>query len=432
MQSFALALLPLAGIASAVHLHPRAQHTSCAPRQTVTTTTTEKVYVTVGAPETPDAPEATPSRSTIDVTSTSTVDIYITITVHPSSHLPYSNHTTSASNQPSSPSSEVAYPTLSVLPTTKLNYTQAFSAVPQSEAARPSASSSGPVQYSPAPGTSATTPASSVVPVQYTPVSSTSSAAPVQYPPVSSTPSSVASASSSAPVEYPPATGASSSAVASASATAQTADQGYSPSTGSKKGEATFYTPDLAGGMCSFKGYTLPSGMFGTALSDSNWEGGADCGVCVSVTGPKGNKITAMIVDQCPGCGPNHLDLFPDAFAKLDDPSKGIINVSWDIVPCGITTPITLKNKEGTSKYWFAMQVMNANLPITKLEVSIDGGVTWKPTTRKPYNFFEQESGFGTDTVDVKVTSSDGKSIIVNDVSIAASTTKAATSNFST
>jgi len=183
--------------------------------------------------------------------------------------------------------------------------------------------------------------------------------------------------------------------------------------------------------MCSFIGYTLPSGIFGTALSDSNWEGGAECGVCVSVTGPKGNKITAMIVDECPGCGPNHLDLFPEAFAKLEDPSKGVIPVSWDIVPCGITTPITLKNKDGTSKYWFAMQVINANVPISKLEVSIDGGVNWKSTTRKPYNFFEQESGFGTDTVDVKVTSTNGQSIIVRDVSIAASSTKAASSNFS-
>ena len=55
---------------------------------------------------------------------------------------------------------------------------------------------------------------------------------------------------------------------------------------------------------------------------------------------------------------------FTDAFAKLADPSKGIINVDWDFVPCGITSPIQLKNKSGTSKFWFSMQVMNANVAV--------------------------------------------------------------------
>jgi rare lipoprotein A (peptidoglycan hydrolase) len=106
---------------------------------------------------------------------------------------------------------------------------------------------------------------------------------------------------------------------------------------GSHVGEATFYGGNTAGGMCSFTGYTIPSNLFGTALSDSNWANAEACGQCVSVTGPSGTKITAMVVDQCPGCGNNHLDLYPDAFKKLADPSKGVINISWDYVPCGIT-----------------------------------------------------------------------------------------------
>jgi len=60
-------------------------------------------------------------------------------------------------------------------------------------------------------------------------------------------------------------------------------------------GEATFYGGNLAGGTCSFSTYTLPAGIYGTALSDSNWENSANCGVCVSATGPNGNTITAMV-----------------------------------------------------------------------------------------------------------------------------------------
>ena len=196
-------------------------------------------------------------------------------------------------------------------------------------------------------------------------------------------------------------------------------------------GEATFYGGTVAGGMCSFTGYTIPSGLLGTALSDANWAGAQSCGACVQVTGSSGTKIIAMVVDQCPGCGNNHLDLFPDAFKKLADPSKGIIPVSWDFVPCGITSPIVLKNKEGTSKWWFAMQVMNSNVRVSKLEVSTDGGKSWKGTTRQPYNYFENSSGFGSDSVDVKITSVNGSSIVVNGVSIQANSLKIASSNFS-
>jgi hypothetical protein len=60
-------------------------------------------------------------------------------------------------------------------------------------------------------------------------------------------------------------------------------------------GQATFYGGNVAGGACSFSTYTLPSSIFGTALSDSNWDDAAECGACISVTGPDGNSITAMV-----------------------------------------------------------------------------------------------------------------------------------------
>tara|TARA_R110002003_G_scaffold95_8_gene7312 strand:- start:33764 stop:34921 length:1158 start_codon:yes stop_codon:yes gene_type:complete len=220
------------------------------------------------------------------------------------------------------------------------------------------------------------------------------------------------------------------SATVPSSETPSPATEADTSAVGSKRGEATFYGGNTAGGMCSFTGYTVPSNLFGTALSDSNWDTAGACGRCVSVTGPSGTKITAMVTDQCPGCGSNHVDLYPDAFAKLADPSKGVINVSWDFVPCGISSPIVLKNKEGTSKFWFSMQVMNTNVGVAKLEVSTDGGASWKATTRQPYNFFENSAGFGSDSVDVKVTSVDGKTVVVKGVSIAAGSTKTAGGNF--
>ena len=59
-------------------------------------------------------------------------------------------------------------------------------------------------------------------------------------------------------------------------------------------GQATFYGGNVQGGACSFSTYTLPAGLYGTALSDSNWADSANCGGCVSVT-YGGKSITAMV-----------------------------------------------------------------------------------------------------------------------------------------
>ncbi|PIG87719.1 cellulase [Aspergillus arachidicola] len=210
-----------------------------------------------------------------------------------------------------------------------------------------------------------------------------------------------------------------STAAPAASATSSsTGSSSSSSSSESNSGEATFYGGNLSGGACSFTGYTLPSNLFGTALGSPRWDNAAECGACVAVTGPNGNTIKAMIVDKCPECDSNHLDLFQSAFTELADISKGVIDITWNYVSCDIDTPLKLKNKEGTSAYWFSMQVVNANEAVTSLEVSTDGGSTWQSTTRSDYNYFENSSGFGTATVDVRVTGKSGKVVTVNNVSV--------------
>jgi len=74
-------------------------------------------------------------------------------------------------------------------------------------------------------------------------------------------------------------------------------------SAASLSGEATFYGGNIAGGHCSFTTLTLPSGIYGTAVA--NWDGSANCGACVEVTGPSGNKITAMVHSLYPTFSPS-------------------------------------------------------------------------------------------------------------------------------
>lgn len=172
----------------------------------------------------------------------------------------------------------------------------------------------------------------------------------------------------------------------------------------SLSGQATYYGGNVHGGTCSFSTYNLPNGLYGTALSDSNWANSGNCGGCVKVS-HGGKSITAMIVDQCPGCGPNHLDLFPDAFAALAPPSQGVIGVTWDYVKCPhISGPLSIHMKSGVSQYWFSAQVVGANRRTAKMEVSTDAGRTWRGTQRTTYNFFEIASGVGAQSAWIRVT----------------------------
>ncbi|KAJ5182865.1 hypothetical protein N7492_000481 [Penicillium capsulatum] len=198
---------------------------------------------------------------------------------------------------------------------------------------------------------------------------------------------------------------------------------------GRSAGEATYYDGNVAGGTCSFSGYTLPSHIFGSALSIDAWDDASKCGACVAIQGPGGNTIKAMIVDQCPSCKSNHLDLFQDAFSSLSALSAGNIDISWSYTSCELDGPLKLKNKDGTSQYWFSMQVVNANEPVTKLEVSTDGGSSWQATERTYYNYFEKKSGFGTENVDVRVTGQSGKSVVVKNVGCESEAVVTAASN---
>lgn len=114
---------------------------------------------------------------------------------------------------------------------------------------------------------------------------------------------------------------------------------------------------------------------------------------------------------------------------ELGTAAEGIIDIGYSVVDCGITSPLVLHNKSGTSAYWFSMQVVNANGAVAKLEVSTDGGSTWQGTTRKDYNFFENSSGFGTSTVSVRVTGASGAVVTVDNVGVASDSQMTASGN---
>jgi expansin (peptidoglycan-binding protein) len=171
-----------------------------------------------------------------------------------------------------------------------------------------------------------------------------------------------------------------------------------------RTGEGTYYAA-TGDGACMFG--PSPNAMDVAALNQPDWAGSALCGACADVTGPNGS-VRVRIVDLCPECQSGDLDFSQQAFAKIAQVSAGRVPISWTLVACDVTGPVSYRYKDGSNQWWTAVQVLNSRLPVTTLEYSPDGS-SWNPTERQDYNYFLAASGFGPNPVEVRITAIDGQ-----------------------
>jgi len=150
-------------------------------------------------------------------------------------------------------------------------------------------------------------------------------------------------------------------------------------------GKITYY--DATGeGTCSFSKDTSYPLMI-TAFSAAEWNNAANCGRCVNISTAEGKSIVVKIIDKCGGCAKGHFDLSKSAFALLGDPDLGVIQISYEFVPCQTTGNITYRVIDGSTVGWASLVVQNHRYGVKKLEVKGNGG-DWKEARRADYNEF--------------------------------------------
>lgn len=104
--------------------------------------------------------------------------------------------------------------------------------------------------------------------------------------------------------------------------------------------------------------------------------------------------------------------------------------MDWQLVDCGISTPVQVAFKDGSNADWFSLQLRNHNKPIDKVEVSAASAGNWQALSRTEDNYFPKAGGVGGgDTVDIRVTDVTGKSITLEKVSVGSGVTSGS-SNF--
>ena len=190
---------------------------------------------------------------------------------------------------------------------------------------------------------------------------------------------------------------------------------------GGSRQKATFYDLGSGIGNCSFP--SAPANDQFVALGDVEYSGAAACGSYLDVSGPKG-KVRVKVIDSCPPCEPGHIDLSRTAFKKIADEIDGIVPVTYKRVPNpAVPGPISVRLKEGSSRYWFAALIDNHANPLTSLKVSSGGG-SFKTASRADYNYWIIDGGAGSGPFKIKITDVYGRMTTVSGIKLLPGTTQ--------
>ncbi|WP_103343230.1 expansin EXLX1 family cellulose-binding protein [Amycolatopsis sp. CA-126428] len=192
----------------------------------------------------------------------------------------------------------------------------------------------------------------------------------------------------------------------------------------SHSGVATFYDTDGTGAC----GYDASPDPLNAAMNVADFEGSLACGAYVEVRAAGGASVTVRITNLCPApCRAGQLDLNPEAFDRLGARVRGEIPVTWKLVSRPGAKQMSLRYKEGSSRYWCGIQVIDHRNPVARLEVRAGG--SWKRLQRTGYNYFLSENGAGCGGA-VAVTDIYGERLVVEPLPVEAGVSQPANRQF--
>jgi hypothetical protein len=159
------------------------------------------------------------------------------------------------------------------------------------------------------------------------------------------------------------------------------------------------------------------NGLF-VAMPPGEYASAAGCGGYLEVHGPDGS-VRVEVIDQCPDCGSGHIDLSETAFAAIAPLNAGLINVTYqDLVNPPLPGPLSVRVKEGSSRYWLALLAMNTGNPLASVQVESAPGGGWHDLARASYNYWVAPSGAGAGPFTVRLTDTGGNVVTVRGITL--------------
>jgi expansin (peptidoglycan-binding protein) len=175
-------------------------------------------------------------------------------------------------------------------------------------------------------------------------------------------------------------------------------------------GEAVYYNPEQAEDRCSIEPLA-PGGLY-ASVPAAEYDGGAVCGAYLDISGPLGT-IQAEIIDMCPGCGRNQLDLGTAAFTRIQRLSRGTALISYGLArDPALPGPLAVRVGAGSSAGTLALQVLNHGNPLAG--VRVDG----QALTRRSDGYWVAPHGAGLGPFEVRVTDVLGNSTVLAGITL--------------
>ena len=184
------------------------------------------------------------------------------------------------------------------------------------------------------------------------------------------------------------------------------ADAGPAPGSG----EAVFYNPVQAEDRCSIE----PLAADGLYASLPAWQygDGAECGAYVDITGPLGT-VQAEIVDLCPGCAADQLDLSTAAFARIQHPAAGTARITYQLArDPALPGPLAVRVGSGSSAGSLAIQVLNHGNPLSGVQVN------GRTLTSRGDGYWVAADGAGPGPFQVDVTDALGNNAVLTGITL--------------
>jgi expansin len=176
------------------------------------------------------------------------------------------------------------------------------------------------------------------------------------------------------------------------------------------RGEAVFYNPVQAGDRCSIEPLA-PDGLY-ASVSAAQYRGGALCGAYLDVTGPRGS-VEAEIIDMCPGCAADQLDLSSAAFARVQSTPAGTAPVSYQVArDPALPAPLAVRVGPGSNAGAFAIQVLNHGNPLSGVQVN------GRALTLRPDGYWTASTGAGNGPFHVRVTDTLGHDAVLTGITL--------------
>jgi len=172
-------------------------------------------------------------------------------------------------------------------------------------------------------------------------------------------------------------------------------------------GETTYYRA-TGKGNCSFD---ESDDLLVAAINNKDYANAGVCGAYINVNGPNGSVIV-RVVDRCPGCKPDGLDLSKEAFQRIAQTSAGRVPVAWQVVAGPVSGPVEYHYMDGTTRYWTAIQLRNLRWPVASLEIMPKGANEWIPVKRRSYNYFVRPRPIAAGSLRVRVTAITGAVVV--------------------